>query len=351
MKKHLLALAALAAVSGVASAQSVTVYGTMDVGITSANKNAAASATAGTKTSMESGGIAPSVFGFKGTEDLGGGLKASFALEGHLDSSTGQKNDLSTTSGQGLFARQANLNLSGDFGSLTLGRQFTPAVLAFAATDPRGLRESYSGLQLFAVTAPATNANSHAGIFASNAVGYSKSLGPVSVSAMRALGEVAGNASINTLDSFGVVYTGPVTLSAGYESSKDNDTNVKDTTKSTFGAAYALGNLTIKANTISYKVKTSGAESEVFGFGGEYKLTPNSNVTAAYYDGKAKATGAKAKSYVASYEYAFSKRTTAYAQYAAVEQNATSTNLNVLAVATVANKTASNVNVGIKHSF
>ncbi len=349
MKKHLLALAALATVSGVAAAQSVAVYGTIDTGITAANKYSATSTAAGTKTSMESGGIAPSVFGFKGTEDLGGGLKTSFVLEGHLDSSTGAKNDLSTTTG--LFARQANLSVDGGFGTLTLGRQFTPAVLAFAATDPRGLRESYSGLAIFGQTAPASNTNSHAGIFASNAVGYKNSFGPVSVSAMRALGETAGNTSINSLDSFGVVYTGPVTVSAGYERSKDDNTTANDTVKGTLGVGYVVGNLTVKATTIQYKVKTSGAESEVFGVGGEYKLSSASNLTAAYYDGKAKATGAKAKSYVASYEYSFSKRTTGYAQYATVDQSGVSTSLNILGVATVANKNASQVNVGIKHSF
>ncbi len=351
MKKHLLALAALATVSGVAAAQSVTVYGTMDVGVTSANKYSAASTTAGNKTSMETGGIAPSVWGLKGTEDLGGGLKAAFALEGHIDSSTGEKNALSTSSSAGLFARQANLSVSGGFGTVTLGRQFTPAVLAFAATDPRGLRESYSGLQLFAVTAPASNSNSHAGIFASNAVGYSVAFGPVSLSAMRALGETAGSSSTNTLDSFGVVYKGPVTVSAGYEASKNASSTADDTTKATLGVGYTIGNLTVKANTIDYKVKSSGAKSEVFGVGGEYKVSANGNVTAAYYEGKAKATGAKAKSYVASYEYGFSKRTVGYVQYVTVDQNSTSTNLNLLAVATVASQNATQVNVGIKHSF
>ncbi len=351
MKKHLLALAALATVSGLATAQSVTMYGTIDLGVTSANKYSATSTAAGTKTSMETGGIAPSVWGFRGSEDLGGGLKAGFALEGHLDPSTGAKTDLS--GGGTLFARQSNLSLSGSFGTVTLGRQFTPAVLAFAATDPRGLRESYSGLQLFAVTAPTSdNTSTHGGIFASNAVSYSLTLGQFSGAVLHALGEQAGDSGKNSFTSYGLTYRGPVVISSGYETSKKTSTDTDDTEKFTIGAAYTVGSLTVKANSIDYKVKATGAKSEVFGVGGEYKVSASGNVTAAYYEGKAKATaGAKAKSYVVSYEHSLSKRTTAYAQYVTVDQGSASTNLNLLAVATVANQNATQVNVGIKHSF
>jgi len=359
MKKHLLALAALATVSGVAAAQSVTAYGTLDVGLTSANRYTAGgsatsgsqAAAAGTLTSMNSGGIAPSVFGFKGTEDLGGGLKASFALESHLNSDAGSKETLSTGS-NGLFARQANLSLSSaSLGTLTLGRQFTPAVLAFAATDPRGLRESYSGLAIFGATAPTTNTTSHAGIFASNAVAYNISSGAFSFGALHGFGETAGDSGKNTIESFGLTYAGPVTVSAGYETSNNLSNSSGDTEKYTLGAGYKFGALNVKATSIQYKVKSSGAKTEIFGFGGEYAVSANSNLTAGFYHGKAKATGGKADSFVTSYEYSLSKRTTAYVQYALVDQGATATSANILGQYTVADKQATAFNIGLKHSF
>jgi len=82
----------------------------------------------------------PSIWGIKGSEDLGGGLTASFALESDLDASTGGTNRGSTTlsnNGARFWARQANISLSNDMGSLTLGRIYSPALLAIAGVDPR----------------------------------------------------------------------------------------------------------------------------------------------------------------------------------------------------------------------
>ena len=84
MKKNLLALAALTLVSGAAFAQSsVTLYGVADVGIGKA---------AGQKTGMISGSLlnhTTSYIGFRGIEDLGGGLKAGFKLEQYINMENG----------------------------------------------------------------------------------------------------------------------------------------------------------------------------------------------------------------------------------------------------------------------
>src|SRR6201994_2396795 len=77
MKKSLLALAVLTAVSGAASAQSsVTLYGKVDLGLTLDSGNAA-----GKSIRLDSGVTGGSRIGFKGVEDLGGGMKAAFQLE------------------------------------------------------------------------------------------------------------------------------------------------------------------------------------------------------------------------------------------------------------------------------
>lgn len=130
MKKTLVALAALAVV-GVASAQSsVTLYGVGDISLFSSDAP-------GVTTQMSSSGAmnnGNSRFGFRGTEDLGGGLKASFNMEAGFSSETGAAN----TSGGNLFSRAANLSVSGGFGTLLMGRTLTPSFFGLAAWELTG---------------------------------------------------------------------------------------------------------------------------------------------------------------------------------------------------------------------
>ncbi|BCG01396.1 porin (plasmid) [Paraburkholderia sp. PGU19] len=121
MKKTILAAAALGSFSIVAQAQSsVTLYGLLDAGITYANK--VATSTGHDSLVKYGDGVASgSRWGLRGTEDLGGGLKAIFVLESGFSTGDG-------TSGQGgaLFGRQAFVGLAKDgIGSLTFGRQYS----------------------------------------------------------------------------------------------------------------------------------------------------------------------------------------------------------------------------------
>jgi predicted porin len=120
MKKTLIALAALSSIAGVAQAQSsVTLYGLVDAYVGSKSTTVAGVKTS--QTVVDSSGQNNSRFGFRGVEDLGGGLKAIFALEGGFNTDTGAGN----TSGASLFGRQANVGLSGGFGTVKIGRVYT----------------------------------------------------------------------------------------------------------------------------------------------------------------------------------------------------------------------------------
>ncbi|MBU7572303.1 MAG: porin [Hydrogenophaga sp.] len=115
MKKHAIALAALGLVSGYASAQSsVTLYGVVDVALERVKG-------ATSVTRVTSGQQQGSRWGLRGTEDLGGGLKATFLLESGFNADVG-------TLGQGgrLFGRQGYVGLGGNWGTVRLGRQYTP---------------------------------------------------------------------------------------------------------------------------------------------------------------------------------------------------------------------------------
>ncbi len=117
MKKSLIALAVLAA-SGAAMAQStVTLYGIADLWVGTSKS------TGGDRvTLMESGGVNGSRWGLKGSEDLGGGLKANFDLQAGIALDTGAGTSTSATA----FSRQSWVGFSGGFGAVRLGRTTTP---------------------------------------------------------------------------------------------------------------------------------------------------------------------------------------------------------------------------------
>jgi predicted porin len=140
MKKHLLAIAALAAISGSVAAQNVTMYGTIDNAFQTQSKSGP-TGTAGRITSMAAGGLVAPVWGFTGSEDLGGGLKASFDLQGYVTTDNGVGNQFG-----GVFGRASWVALTSSAGTVKLGKQLDPALLAFYTTDPRGIKESNSGL-------------------------------------------------------------------------------------------------------------------------------------------------------------------------------------------------------------
>ena len=126
------ALLALLALAGTASAQSsVTLYGRLDTGLVIDGGNAA-----GKSVRISSGVAKGSLLGFKGTEDLGDGYKASFQIEtGYCsDSAAGAPNFCSGSNN--FMGRQARGELSGAFGALNAGRQFSEAYLNMLKIDP-----------------------------------------------------------------------------------------------------------------------------------------------------------------------------------------------------------------------
>lgn len=123
MKKTLIALAALAATGAAFAQSSVTLYGRLDVGYANnVTDEVVGTATSQTKAIGGTGdGLATSYWGIKGSEDLGGGLKANFNLESAVAVATG------ASSG---FTRISTVGLSGDsWGSLNIGRYYTPFFL------------------------------------------------------------------------------------------------------------------------------------------------------------------------------------------------------------------------------
>ena len=146
MKKSLFALAVLGAFAGAAQAQSsVTLYGNIDASMGYiGNGGTDPQATTNTSFSKFSdrpnagsctlcyidGSIATSLWGMRGVEDLGGGLRATFDLQGDLSSNNGGNNT------NGMFRRGANVALGGSFGTVTLGLQANPLANANSTLMP-----------------------------------------------------------------------------------------------------------------------------------------------------------------------------------------------------------------------
>ena len=131
MKKSLLAVAALSAIAGAAQAQSsVTIYGVLDAGYIN-QKSDGSSTSAQTRASSSAFGQSAeqtSRLGFKGTEDLGGGMSALFVVETGLQPSN--------TTASTWNNRQSFVGLKKNgAGQFTIGTQYTPAFQALSATD------------------------------------------------------------------------------------------------------------------------------------------------------------------------------------------------------------------------
>ena len=140
MQKKIIALAIAGLASTAAFAQTnVTIYGSVDAGYSyrfdPETKAARNSGNANSRSSIDTGNHGGNRLGFKGTEDLGNGLKAVFLLEQgfNFDGSVGGNNQGGRT-----FGRQAYVGLTGGFGTAIAGRLYTPFFSLWSSVDPFG---------------------------------------------------------------------------------------------------------------------------------------------------------------------------------------------------------------------
>jgi predicted porin len=202
MNKSIVSLALLAAFSGAASAQSnVTVYGKIDLGLVLDGGNAA-----GHSVRISSGVSGGSRLGFKGVEDLGGGIKAAFQLETGFcaDSaapviSNGASTPNFCTGSNAFMGRQAHGDLTGPFGARSAGRQYSLGYSNLTTIDPFGT--GYAGQVNNIVDGSGTRVN--------NSFHYTTpGFGGVTASGEFALGEQTGNWRKSRVTGASVNYAG-----------------------------------------------------------------------------------------------------------------------------------------------
>lgn len=386
MKKTLMTLAALAA-SGAALAQSnVTLYGIVDAsferqkgGTDSVNK-------------VSSGQLSGSRWGLRGSEDLGGGLKGVFTLESGInvdDGTTGQAIPASkrtTASGSNpvgsynsvlvpndtpatnrLFSRQAFVGVEGGFGSVRLGRQYSPI----------GVVADLVGITSLDVLNVAGTLAAVDGYRADNAINYkTPSFGGFTAEAQYSFGlngtEASGQKGGRAYSLNGMYANGPITAALGYMTIIDaNYVQPGDQKRKgllavagyDFGMAKLMGfysqtdliALTAPAATTgpTFGVTAPAANKmKVYGLRGDipfgaFTLTP---VLSKIKDGKGSAAAAsddaKVFSLVAAYD--LSKRTTLYGRVTTVSNDA---NSNKGFNTPVNDKSSNALNLGIRHRF
>ncbi|MCI0152243.1 porin [Paraburkholderia sediminicola] len=374
MKLKEIAVAALAAIGTSAYAQSsVTLYGVIDSGLlyqsTSAASFSPAAKNLGKVYRYKDGGIYSSLWGMKGTEDIGGGYHVNFKLQGVFDSGTG-KFGLSDTPGVAAqFNQVASVGLSGPFGSVNLGRQIVPMAYAMAETDVRAgqyfgsILTAWLGMNT-AAGWPGTSTNGPIGaLYDSNAIVYqSPSFGGVSGALEYAPGGVAGSFQGGTRESAVLKYSNyGLKLSAVYYNG--HDTNPGPTTVPTgldnnrlwyLGALYTIKSFSVSASYTNGKnpAHSNLVDLDLYSVGLGYRFTPAFQITSGLYYLKDKNNSAnKSTEIAAGAEYSLSKATLVYAQVGYVNNKGDATTTITYGSPVAPGMGTTAVNIGVRHSF
>lgn len=359
MQKKLIALAVAGLVAApVAMAQSnVTIYGVVDAAVVGGSQGDY------DFTGVESGVLAGSRLGFRGTEDLGNGLKALFVLEYGLNVDTNEG-----VGTGGLRARQQFVGVTGDFGTFALGRQYAPgyfagvaynAVNSSAQFDPHAVLAADAGSSIIAGSnARWNNAATYTGSFAGLTVRGIWSANGVEMTQNAGL---ANEFKPKDDDAYGLgvdYKNGPLAVGVVYH--EITGSGALNTTRSQsewlLGGSYDFGMMKLVATYQQGKdmFHVSDNDVKIWTVGGIVPVSAAGNLHVSYgqsdfdnvSDGKAKSLGL-------AYVHSLSNRTKVYAGYNRVN-NGNGTNAGFARTESAATTNGENQNiygVGFNHSF
>ena len=322
---------------------SVTLYGVMDLGVVRESGGPA-----GSLTKLTSGMAGGSRLGFRGTEDLGGGLSAFFTLESGLFADTG-------AFGQGglAFGRQSFVGLKGGFGAVSLGRQYTPAAMVQVEMDPfvTGLAGTSANL----LSPGGAGGNNRM----DNAIKYNTpgNLNGFNAEAVYGFGEVANNSAASRQYGANVGYAqGPLSVKAAYHN-VNNAAGVGSSVtwlagKYDFGVLTGYANYVINKGSAVFGVVNPDSRDTLLGV----SVPLGSGKLMASYIRKRDQTSAgdNASQFAVGYDHFLSKRTDVYVSYAHINNSkaivAGSSGYRV-GNSTEQGSGNQGISVGIRHSF
>jgi predicted porin len=354
MKKYLLASAGTLLCLGAHAQNSVTLYGLADAGIYRASNTVG-----GSQTQLASGLMEGSRWGLRGNEDLGGGMRAIFALESRFEIDTGSVTNSPISGsatparltrglpaavlpvaaaigpqqgvnlGRNLFDRQAYVGVVTPFGGFLFGRQYTPAFATFAKYDINQTESAAAPAQLGMLLYQPLE------IRRNNAIQYVIQQGGLSAALMYSLGESKTATTPSSAASmYGLNFSydaGPFSAGVGYNASKD--LAGKSSLRSTvLGASYDFGVVKLSGEVVGIKddnpllasqlaanPATAGAaalykpnliqNATLFHLGASFALGPGKMKVSYNRLNDKLAANADSASIGATYTYPFSKRT------------------------------------------
>lgn len=332
MKKTLIALAAVAATGAAFAQSSVTLYGVADIAVGKANTAAGAGlsntiAATANPTGLGLGNdkfqaIASSTlnngtsrYGFRGVEDLGGGLKAGFNFEAGISLADGSANK----SGGEAFSRAANVSLMGGFGEIRAGRSLTPSYYSFASWE-------LTGAANYSVVANQFNYAGAGPRDTAQVMYRSPSFSGLTVDVATVL---KGNNSDKSKYDVSLGYAaGPLTAAFAYNKTTDADASWN------IGGKYNFGTFTV-AGSYQNVGRTNADDKKGFTVGVSAPVGP---VTLTADIARATNTADKNTDFLLEAKYALSKRTFAYGVY--MRDGAVAGGKSVSAYA-----------VGVRHNF
>ena len=350
MKKSLILVASLTAAAAACAQSSITLFGIADASLSRGTGSVA------DRTQMLRGGNASNRIGFRGTEDLGGGMSAQFWLEAgmNLDDGSGQATNVNNQTpgaagaagSQGLtFARRSTLGLASNWGEIRFGRDIVPQYWNMLFADPFGNIGVGAAVNYTAIITGVTNTR------ASNMVSYftPAGLGGFSAQVSHYLGENASNAA-NPDDGRGtglrVGYAkGP--FSAGLAWSR-TDYAAGEVEQRNVNASWNFGVAKLMATFNSDEAGALRARGVTVGLlapvgSGEFK--------AAYSQHKTDAAGEPgAKKFAVGYVHNLSKRTALYGTFARLK-NSGGASFALNGAVTGPNTSSNGFDLGIRHSF
>ena len=357
MKKSLLALSILGAFAGVAQAQTnVTMYGVADAGLVRLDNGLAKIS------KLDSGVFSGSRLGFRGTEDLGGGLQALFTLETGINIDAGGFTQSNTA-----FGRQAFVGLGGNFGTVKLGRQETFSFFSQVAVDPFVIGLAAPSYDFFGGTLRTNNTIKY------ETMNYSGFTAGVAHSFGEQVFAGAPSTESNGADnSVSLQYNnGPIFVETFYEQSKaklavpainvlNPALNSGNRTKVfNIGGTYDFG--VAKAHLMFDRVRNDASGAHGLNYRdaliGASIPFGASTVLVDYTKRTDKFGSSDAKRYALGYTYALSKRTTLYTSYSRTtnDSNVSLGNADFQAIDSNGNvvngQSYKNFDVGVRHTF
>jgi predicted porin len=366
MKKRLGALGAWA-ISGLAMAQAapapsnadagnyVQLYGLLDIGMNYTTR-AASGSSSGSLYSLTSSVLQPNRWGLRGSEDLGGGLRAVFTLESGFFLENG-------TASQGLeFSRNATVGLAGDWGEVRMGRQFD---FMYDLGFYSGIVNVSGGMAGSAHTYGVDNRLD--GVKVNNSLRYVGKFAGINVGAMYALGGVAGHPGAKNAQSFTLGYTNTrFSIDAVYTNDHNPEfspllspwlSKASGVKTAGIGAYFNVDEKTRVFALYTYSSAESlSNKSNLYTAGASYSITPSLSVGADYtlvYTRDSTNAKGRLQEGDLGLDYALSKRTDVYTGFTYQRV----TGANTIAFAFPATNDASDGNtqgvfrIGLRHRF